>query len=161
MFIALLSFHFYYALLGMIGGLINYAIAILLFGTEHLHSSKPNDLNNGIFVYNGLLIGLMSGTFVNDLATDITTIDSGGILFLKLIPFCIIFSYICTSMHVSITNVFPSFPVFTFPFNLAGFLYLGVSIQTVWMNPTLTPYLATGDVVNSIYEHDDIPFAVK
>eukprot|EP01084_Bolivina_argentea_P043207 79608_1 len=39
------------------------------------------------------------------------------------------------------TNMFPKFPVFTFPFNFAGFLYLAVCIQVTWIYSTLTPTL--------------------
>ena len=87
-------FHFYFALLGLVSGLVNYATAIILLGTEYLGLPSPNYLNNGIFVYNGVLVGLMCGTF-NGLDTDTKdTGDNGVLLFLKLIPFCVIMAYI-------------------------------------------------------------------
>ena len=46
------------------------------------------------------------------------------------------------SVHVGLTNIFPDFPVFTLPFNLAGFLWLPISIQLTWIHSTLQPHLA-------------------
>eukprot|EP01084_Bolivina_argentea_P295882 509520_1 len=57
MFIGLMHYNYYYALLGLIGGCTNYSTAIILLGKNYLRLSTPNYLNNGIFVYNGLLIG--------------------------------------------------------------------------------------------------------
>ncbi len=158
MFVGLMYFNYYYALLGLIGGCTNYGTAIILLGSKYLRLSTPNYLNNGIFVYNGLLIGLMCGTFVDDLNANI----NAWLLFLKLIPFCVTFSYICTSIHVGMTNMFPSFPVFTFPFNFAGFFYLPLSLQLTWMHSILKPYLAidTADAlsINNTYSMPEISY---
>ena len=166
MFGCLTYFHYYSSLLGLIAGFVNYGTAIILLGTEKLGSPSPNYLNNGIFVYNGVLVGLMCGTFVNGLNTE--SEDNGILLFLKLIPFCVIMSYICTSIHVGMTNMFSSFPVFTFPFNAAGYFYLPLSLQISWIHTTMVPYLAEDtfsagmDVVsiNNAYTMSDISYQV-
>ena len=95
MFIGLLFFNYYYALLRLIGAMTNYGTAIILLGTSYLSLPTPNYLNNGIFCYNGLLIGLMCGTFVHGLNTGAD--DNGFLLFLKLVPCAVAFSYLCTS----------------------------------------------------------------
>eukprot|EP01084_Bolivina_argentea_P252114 423107_1 len=156
MFIGLIYFNFYYGLLGLIGGLTNYMTATMLLGTNYLSLPTANYLNNGIFVYNGLLIGLMCATFVYGLNT--TDVENEFIMFLKLIPCTMTFSYICTSIHVGMTNMYPTFPVFTFPFNLAGFLWLPISIQITWIHSSLHPYLSMDNAdinnpkpINNIY----------
>ena len=167
MFIGLMYFNYYYALLGLIGGLTNYMTAVILLGKEYLLLSTPNYLNNGIFVYNGLLIGLMCGTFINGL--NATSDDNGYVVFIKLIPCCMVFSYICTAIHVGMTNMYPTFPVFTFPFNFAGFLWLPISIQITWIYSTLRPYLAMDNAdpdnpnpVQNVYnmDVDDVDWTV-
>jgi len=152
----LLSFNPYYGLLGLIGGATNLCTATVLLGTEYLSLPSSNYLNNGIFVYNGLLVGLMCGTFVHGMATED---DDAYVVFLKLVPCSMAFSYLCSSIHVGMTNMFPSFPVFTFPFNLAGFLWLPVSVQIMWIHSTLSPHFAADAAVggiDSVYSSDDL-----
>ena len=103
-------FNYYYGLLGLIGGLTNLATAIAILGTEYLHLPTANYLNNGIFAYNGVLIGLMCGTFVDGLNVDTTVGTNGVFEFLKLTIPTMVFSYLCTSIHVGMTNLYPNFP---------------------------------------------------
>ena len=47
----------------LIGGITNLLTAMVLLGNSYLRVKKANYMNNGIFAYNGCLIGLMVGTF--------------------------------------------------------------------------------------------------
>ena len=100
------------AILGLIGGLTNFVTAVSLLGTDLLHLPTSNCLNNGLFVYNGFLVGLMTGTFVEGLDTSLQS--NGYLVFLKLIPCVVLFAYISTSIHIGMTNLYPTFPVYTY-----------------------------------------------
>ena len=109
MYTELAYFNYYYALLGLLGGLTNLITAIMLFGTDYLYKPSANYLNNGIYAYNGILVGLMCGTFVDGLDVSFSE-NNGYLVFLKLAPCVMVFSYIATSIHIGMTNMYPDFP---------------------------------------------------